>query len=133
MWKKFLENLQKIKSKNQLENFLNSLLTNYEKKALIKRLAAISLIKQGKTYKEIEEILWISPSTINVIKKSIRVGSGFQSRYELEKNRRKQKDVKDRQYKRNVYTKSALDNLIDFFIMPPKIGRGRWKFYYQSR
>ncbi len=61
-------NLLKSLKKPGLEILLNKILSQYEKNLIANRLAAISLIKQGKSYKEIGEELWLSPSTIRSLK-----------------------------------------------------------------
>ncbi|NCO89665.1 hypothetical protein AUJ30_01340 [Candidatus Wolfebacteria bacterium CG1_02_39_135] len=64
LWRVFLKNVEKSKLEKRLANFLNNLLSETEKKNIVRRLTVIFLLKQGKTYKEIGEILWISPETI---------------------------------------------------------------------
>lgn len=80
LWKEFLKRVNDKK----LELFLNNLLTNQEKRNIIKRLAIISLFKKGMNYRQIGEILWLSHNTISSIKKSI--GSGeYKSYFEISK------------------------------------------------
>lgn len=64
IWGKFLKSIKDIDSNKGLGKLLDSVLSENEKRLIIKRMVAISLIRQGKTYKEIGEILWISPETI---------------------------------------------------------------------
>ena len=80
LWKEFL----KIASNKKLELFLNSLLTNQEKRNIIRRLAVISLFKKGMNYRQIGEILWLSHNTISSIKKSIKSGE-YKSYFEISK------------------------------------------------
>lgn len=124
VWSKFLENAERARSEKQLKNFLDNLLSANEKKLIIKRLTALAMTKAGKTYKEIEEILWISPSTISALKKSFEKRSGYQSsRYYAEKN----KNEKRKHIKGLPAQKTILDYWLNF-PFPTKAGKGRWKF-----
>lgn len=123
IWLKFLERAEKTKSNKQLKNFLDGLLSVNEKKLIIKRLTALAMIKAGKTYKEIEEVLWISPSTISALKKSVEKRSGYQSnRYYVEKSaNEKRKHIK------GLPARTIFDYWLNF-PFPSKTGKGRWKF-----
>lgn len=128
VWSKFLENIKTIKSDERLKAFLNDLFSASEKKLIINRLAALAMIRAGKTYKEIEEALWISPSTISALKKSFRQKGAYQSnRYYAERSKqRKRKEIK------GLPPQTMFDYWFNF-PFPTKTGRGRWKFlYYQG-
>lgn len=71
IWLKFLEDIGNAGHSHKTIKFLNSILTANEKKLISKRLAALALIRSGKSYKEVGRILWISPSTVSGLKKSI--------------------------------------------------------------
>lgn len=71
LWDKFLDKLSKAKSKKELRLMLEKLLAEGEKKMVARRLAVIALLRSGKSYQEIGEILWISPNTVSTIKKNI--------------------------------------------------------------
>lgn len=58
---KFLEELQRVNSEKQFKELLESVLSAKEKNLIINRLIAAALIKENKTYREIGEILWLSP------------------------------------------------------------------------
>jgi len=88
LWRVFLKNVEKSKLEKQLANFLNNLLSETEKKNIVRRLTVIFLLKQGKTYKEIGEILWISPGTISAIKKSLLNYRNYRSKYDFYKNKK---------------------------------------------
>lgn len=123
VWSKFLENAEKTKSNKQLRNFLDGLLTINEKKFVIKRLVALAMIKAGKTYKEIEETLWVSPSTVSALKKSVFLNSSYQSnRHYAEKSRNEK-----RKHIKGLPAKTKFDYWFNFPI-PSKSGKGRWKF-----
>ena len=78
---KFLETLEKANSPKKISNFLNNLLSDKEKINISRRLAVIALLKEGKTYREIGEILWISPGTISVIKKTLLNYKNYRSKH----------------------------------------------------
>ena len=80
VWLNFLENVENAGHKHKTAKFLDSILTVNEKKLISKRLVALALIKSGESYREIGRELWISPSTVSGIKKSID-GAYQSSRY----------------------------------------------------
>jgi len=80
LWETVLENIARLNTKKELKSFLNSLLSEAEKKNISRRLIVFSLLKQGKTYREIGEILWISPGTIRAIKKSLFDKENYKSK-----------------------------------------------------
>ncbi len=126
VWQKLLENIRGIKSKKDLGEFLDSLMSEDERKMVIKRLLAISLLKQGKTYKEIGEILWLSPNTISAIKKSIGSDLGYRSDVMLNEKRRANNKLK-----RLDKIKIKPSNIFDYwanFPWPKMVGKGRWRF-----
>ena len=89
-----IEGLAKMTSSEEIEQSLNMLLTAYEKKQIINRAVATSLLRQGKSYKEIEEMLWLSPITISAIRKSIKTQKEYVSGYmRSKKHEKKQKPL----------------------------------------
>ncbi len=66
-WREFSKNVEKS-SPEMTVKILNSLLSEDEKGMVAKRLAAINLIRSGKSYREIGKILWMSPSTVSAKK-----------------------------------------------------------------
>lgn len=71
LWTEFASRLSKTKSAKELKLMLEKLLSEDEKKMIARRLATIGLLKSGKSYKEISEILWLSPNTVSSIKKNV--------------------------------------------------------------
>ncbi len=69
IWENFVSGLSE-KSKEEIKSILGSYLSRQEKKNVVYRLSAIDLLKEGKSYREIGQILWLSPQTISAIKKS---------------------------------------------------------------
>ncbi len=113
VWGEFIEFLSH-KPQKELDDFLSRIISQTEKELIINRLLVISLLKDGKSYKDIERELWVSPNTIRTIKKN----SG---EYKSSRHYAKNKNVK----------KGKESTIVDYWLnFPfPKIsGRGRWKF-----
>ena len=93
IWQKFTERLKNTKTSEQLKEILESVLGSREKNFMIKRLIAIALISQNKTYREIGEIIWLSPNTISSVKKNLfrkSIYSGYKkSDIKFDKNNKK--------------------------------------------
>jgi len=60
-WQKILES----------KELLSLLITSHERRDLVNRAAAMDMLISGKSYLEIGKELWVSPQTINAIKKAI--------------------------------------------------------------
>lgn len=71
LWEELLNKLADTGAKSEIRKILESLISNYEKKVILKRLAIIASVRMGKSYQEISEMLWLSPNTISAIKKNI--------------------------------------------------------------
>ncbi|MBI4117365.1 MAG: hypothetical protein HY451_01650 [Parcubacteria group bacterium] len=123
IWRNFLANIERAESKREIVKLLDNLLSVREKRFISKRMTALALINAGKSYKEIGKILWISPSTVSALKKSVYGNSGYQSnRYYAEKSRNeKRKNMK------GLPPQTIFDYWLNF-PFPKKTGRGRWKF-----
>ena len=70
LWGALIDKIIGVKSRDQAKQILNSLFSNYEKEIATKRIAALILIQDGRGYKEISEILWLSHATISALKKN---------------------------------------------------------------
>ncbi len=70
LWDELLTKLTDLKSKKEFQRALESLISDHEKKIILRRLAVNALVRSGKSYRKIGEILWIAPQTISVIKKN---------------------------------------------------------------
>ncbi len=115
-WSKLIEGFTEIKSPQEMEKSLSLLLTTHEKTQMIKRASAISLLKQGKSYREIGKMLWLSPTTINAIRKSIRAQEGYVSDYmRNKKSEKKQKPISKKELDQLIFT-SWVES---FFTLPP--------------
>ena len=128
IWLKFIDNIRKAGEKQKAEKFLNNLLTEKERKIIAKRLATLALIKEGRSYKEIGKILWISPGTISSLKKSIKKDNGYRS----ERHYNEKSAETKRERTKGIPPQTILNYWLNI-PLPPKVGRGRWRFlYYQG-
>jgi DNA-binding CsgD family transcriptional regulator len=127
VWSKLLKDIKNP----ELETLLNALLSQYEKDIITNRLIAISLIKQGKTYKEIGEELWLSSSTIRSLKRILENKSAKEYQtYRQLKKMAKEKIEKNRK-KEYIPEPSPFFDAIDHFFnsIPRKTGfRGTRRF-----
>jgi len=71
LWEKLVNKITNAKSPKETNRLLENLISKYEKKMILRRLAVTALVRSGKTYQEIGEILWMSPQTISTTKKNI--------------------------------------------------------------
>jgi len=71
-WKEIIKRLARLTSVYDIENFLATLITTHEREQIVKRATAVPLLRQGKSYREIGKLLWLSPATISAIKKATR-------------------------------------------------------------
>ncbi|MBI5079113.1 helix-turn-helix domain-containing protein [Candidatus Wolfebacteria bacterium] len=68
-WQNFLIKFKKDVSSKNIGEVLETLLSTYEKRELSRRLAIILLLGQGKTYREVSQVLGVSHQTIGAAKK----------------------------------------------------------------
>ncbi len=124
VWHKLLKDIKNP----SLSVALDSLLGAYEKQIIVNRLAALSLIKDGKTYKQIGEELWLSPTTISSLKKTLanNFSKEYQSQRAIKNKRNKQNAVR---IQRETVEWSPFWNRVDFYLenFPRKNGP-RWKW-----
>ncbi len=73
----FLKTLEGLKTKKNLEGFLNEFLTPTEQVMLAKRLAIAFLILKGYSYREISEILRVSISTVGFVSLDLKEGTYY--------------------------------------------------------
>lgn len=71
LWGKLMAKIASINSQPETKKILENLISDHEKKTILRRLAVKALIQSGKTYQEIAEILWVSPQTISITKKNV--------------------------------------------------------------
>ena len=119
VWQKFLEKMKLAVSSKNAGEALEILLSFYEKKELMRILAIISLLNEGRTYREISEILGVSHQTIRAVKKCLLENSSkFYNPY-----RRKEKKIEP------LPGVSLMDNLTEILSKAPVYkGKGRWRF-----
>jgi len=105
LWGRFLEKFSGIKSKNQQRTAIDMLFSNYEKQLIIKRLAALILLREGRGSKEISDLLWLSWSTISALKKTFLASGVYKSQRSF-KTTKKQNNLSNK-----LKEHSWLDNL----------------------
>ena len=126
-WNKFLKKLASLKSDEVLKVVLESVITPKERQIIMKRVAVLDLIVKGKSYREMGNILWISPSTISAIKKDIGNKTGYRGRKEVLDEPGSDKKISIAA----EFIKGFFMELIDM-PLPRKVGRGRWGFLAYS-
>ena len=82
LWEQLVSRLAESKSA-ELKKNLDILISEDERRNILIRAAIIALISEGKSYKEISALLWVSPATISVIKKNIFGKFGSYKNYRL--------------------------------------------------
>lgn len=70
LWSQFIKRLAKIDSEEEMNRVLEGFVSNHEKKAILKRMAILTLVESGRSYQEISEILWLSPNSVSTVKKN---------------------------------------------------------------
>lgn len=121
-WKQIAADLFKSKSELEMEALLDTFFASDEKKRAIKRAATISLLKQGAKYRDIEKLLWVSPSTVSAIKKSLREKVGYVSNYERQNKKKKPpKSLTAKEWKK-LKLKLRLETILTLPPPPPGVG-----------
>src|SRR3989338_5451042 len=114
LYSEFGNALEKSGKKSWTKFFLNDFLTRTEKIMLAKRFAVIYLLSKDVPASYISEALCMSPATIS--RMSIKYDSG---RYSSLLKTIKNDDIWD-----------ILEKILKAGL-PPRAGRGRWKFLYK--
>jgi len=120
LWLKIVEKFSAKKSQKETAMLLKNLFSTHERNRMIKRAVAISLIAQGKSYNEISKILWISPNTINSLKKGLLSKAGYTSRYTRVKSREKKPKLLSKKEFARLRIKLWFEGL---FILPGNLPR----------
>jgi len=110
VWRNFIQKVKKARTKKDFVKLFNRFFTPAERIMLKKRMAIISLAKQGLSQREIGRILDVSPTTVGFVKR------GFLNKKRvLRKNFRQ--PVLERTKNNGLYPKFSTFT-----------GRGRWRF-----
>ena len=118
LYEEFSEALEKSARKSRSKYFLQDFLTKTEKIMLAKRFAVIYLLDKGVPQSYICESLSMSPSTIQ--RMSLKYETGQYVGLLKSIKRRGDKEIW------NILEKILRGGL------PPRAGRGRWKFLYEK-
>jgi len=122
VWKNFVARIRETKTNEQLEKFLGNVISAREKRFIINRIATISFLKEGKNYREIGELLWVSPVTISAIKRSLFNHQEYVNNQATKKKKQKTKE-------RDKDLIELLEDWLWTFPPPPTyVGKGRWRF-----
>ncbi len=118
----FLIFLSLARTKGEARILANELLSQTERVMLAKRLASVVLLVRGYSFTQIEDALGISRQTAVRIWKDMKAGKYDEiARYA-------------RDHTRHFKKEAFVDELIRVihFGMPPRAGKGRWKFLGKS-
>ena len=116
LYSEFGTALEKSAKKSWAKSFLNDLLTRTEKIMLAKRFAVIYLLSKDVPTSYIAESLGMSPATISRMSLKYDIGKYSSLLKTI------QVDNKD------------IWNILEKILkagLPPRVGRGRWKFLYK--
>ena len=121
LWDELLTKLSDLKSKKELKRALESLTSEHERKTILRRLAVNALVRSGKSYRKIGEVLWIAPQTISAVKKnSFNMTSSYRSYRSSPRQSKFSGPVKIE--KEKSFSKSLFENidLWDLLTNPPR-------------
>ena len=137
VWMRVAECLASAESSEDIDEFLSMVMTKNERDQIVNRFAAIALLRDGKSYREIGELLWLSPQTISAIKKSFKVRGRYTSRHTRhQKDRQRPAEGAIQKDPPSLHERIVmLFDLpeIDMPIRHPQLDRAlrneRWRFY----
>lgn len=118
----FLTFLALARTKGEARILANELLSQTERVMLAKRLATVVLLVRGYSFTQIGEALGITRQTVIRIWKDMKLGKYKKiARYAREHTKH---------FKKETFMEELIR--IIHFGMPPRAGRGRWKFLNKS-
>ena len=118
----FLTFLSLAQTKKEARILANELLSQTERVMLAKRLATVVLLIRGYSFTQIEDALGVTRQTVIRIWKAMKEGKYDKiTRYA-------------REHTKHFKQETFMDELIRVihFGMPPRAGKGRWKFLNKS-
>ena len=68
LWDEILLKILQIRSKSDISKFFDQLISEHEKKLILRRATIMLIIEDGLSYREIGKILWTSPLTVRSVK-----------------------------------------------------------------
>lgn len=93
----FTKTIVELKDQEEVENFLNDLLSPTEKIMLVKRLSIAILLSKGYTYQAIDNTLKVSKSTIMNVSYWLKYGKdGYQKAIKKIMNSKKREELIDK-------------------------------------
>lgn len=118
----FLTFLSLAHTKGEARILASELLSQTERVMLAKRLASVVLLVRGYSFTQIEEALGVSRQTVVRVWKDMKAGKYDKiARYAREHTGH---------FKREAFMEKLIRMI--HFGMPPRAGRGRWKFLSKS-
>ena len=128
LWNEMLSHISKINSDLVLNQFLSTIISKKERRIIMKRLAIVLMLKEGKTYNEIGQALWVSPSTIRAVRKSLLDEKGYITRWDSYLNQKENK-ARERSPKAPMrIADSRLLTLLDTILSGKTNMRARYGF-----
>ncbi|MEK7654595.1 MAG: Trp family transcriptional regulator [Patescibacteria group bacterium] len=112
LWESILGGVARSQSRKEIKFFLESILSDSERKLLLRRLAILALLRSGKSYKEIGRILWVSPQTVSTIKKNFLDKKGQYKSY------RKSRPTMKHATRHEPLSSTAIDAIFTFLGIP---------------
>ncbi len=101
VWRTLVARFVALREPKELSSVLAMFITAKERSLLLRRVAAVNRILEGKSYREIGEELWLIPQTISGIKKALQEKK-YRSYNERGKTERKKRIYsRDQQSSRN--------------------------------
>jgi len=118
----FLTFLATAQNKKEARILANELLSQTERVMLAKRLAVVVLLVRGYSFTQIEEALGVTRQTVIRVWKDVKMRKYDKiARYAREHTRHFKKEAFMDEFIRLIH-----------FGLPPRAGKGRWKFLNKS-
>lgn len=127
LWTGLLKQILEIHSQMELERFLSSIMSDYEKKMISRRLNILLMLKEGRSYREIGRELWVSPSTITAIRKSILSNDKYITRRIIDAQNKA--SMRSKQKRR---TEFVINRRLEIFLDAILNGKNNMRARYRS-
>ena len=115
LWDGIIAAVARNTSKKEIQRFLDGILSKRERKVLLRRIAILTLVRSGKSYKEIGRVLWASPQTVSAIKKNFLSKTSSYKGYKL--SRQNKSGVASAEFSNSP----IVDFIIEFLSLPIKV------------
>ena len=112
---RLINTIAQLETNLSTKNFINDLLSEFEKIVLAKRLSVIFMLQENISWYRISRLLNLSPTTVRKIAREIDL-AGYENIIKIAKQ------------KKNKVTFWAGMDLVLRAGIPPIVGKGRWNF-----